>query len=329
MFLISNRAATVGVTIAACALLLNTSCSQSRHAPDEKYVLVATNTKLAYWQAAAKGLADSAARLGAKADMVGPETYSPSEQRDAFRKAVAGKPSGIMISAADPQLLNEDINSAIASGIPVITMDSDAPASKRLLFVGTDNYQAGVMGGRTLVHKLGRKGNVVVFTIPAQTNLIERIRGYHDAIANTEIKVIQTVDIQGNAALAFDKMTELMEKSKQQIDAFVCTEATAGAQVAEVLDRKKQTGKTIIAMDTDDETLKWIEKGAIAATIGQKPYTMAFYGLHVLDDLHHNGPKALDGDFTKLLESPIPAGVDTGSSLIDQSNVSLLRKPGK
>ena len=327
MYLLSNRAA-IGASLAAAALLLTTSCSQSRHAPDEKYVLVTTNTKLLYWQAAAKGLSESAARLGVKADMVGPETYSPTEQRDAFRKAVASKPSGIMISAADPQLLNDDINSAIASGIPVITMDSDAPASKRLMFVGTNNYQAGVVGGRTLVQKLGRKGNVVVFTIPAQGNLIERLRGYHDAIANTDIKIVQTVDIQGNAALAFDKMTELMEKSKLQIDAFVCTEATAGAQVAEVLDRKKQTGKTIIAMDTDDETLKWIEKGAIAATIGQKPYTMAFYGLHVLDDLHHNVPKPLDGDWVKALESPVPAAVDTGSSLIDQSNVGLLRKPG-
>lgn len=328
MSLFSNHAAT-GAALAATTLLLTSSCSQSRHAPEERYVLVATNTKLAYWQAAAKGLSEAAARLGIKAEMVGPETYSPSEEHDAFRKAVAAKPSGIMVSVADPQLLTDDINSAIAAGIPVITMDSDAPASKRLFFVGTNNYQAGVMGGHTLVQKLGRKGNVIVFTIPAQSNLTERIRGYHDAIANTDIKIVRTVDMKGDAALAFDEMTELIEKSKVQVDAFVCTEATAAAQVAEVLDRKKLTGKTIIAMDTDDETLKWIEKGAIAATIGQKPYTMAYYGLHLLDDLHHAGPKTLDGDWTRSLESQVPAGVDTGSSLIDQSNVGLLRKPGK
>jgi len=43
-----------------------------------------------------------------------------------------------------------------------------------------------------------------------------------------------------------------------------------------------------MAMDTDPETLDWIQKGMIAGTIAQKPYTMAFVGLQMLDGLHHN-----------------------------------------
>jgi ABC-type sugar transport system substrate-binding protein len=47
------------------------------------------------------------------------------------------------------------------------------------------------------------------------------------------------------------------------------------------------TGKvTIMAMDTDQRTLNWIQQGLIAATIAQKPYTMAYFGAKVLDDLH-------------------------------------------
>lgn len=41
-------------------------------------------------------------------------------------------------------------------------------------------------------------------------------------------------------------------------------------------------------MDDNPETLDWIKRGVISATIGQKPYTMSFYGLKLLDDLHHN-----------------------------------------
>ena len=327
MYLTRRQAAWSAAPIVA--VLFTCSCSQSRHTPEEKYYLVASNTKLPYWQAAAEGLSSAASKLGVRAEFTGPGTYDPKEQREAFRRAVAAKPTGIMLSAADPAMMTDEINSAIAAGIPVITMDSDAPASKRLFFVGTNNYQAGVMGGRRLVEKLGRKGNVVVFTFPAQANLIDRLHGYQDAIANTDIKIVQVVDIHGDANLAFDKTAELIEKPGQKIDAFVCIVSTAGADVAEVLDRKKVTGKTIIAMDTNEETLKWIEKGTIAATISQKPYTMAFYGLHLLDDLHHNKPQPLDGDWTKALESQVPAGVDTGSSLIDASNVGLIRKPGK
>ena len=44
----------------------------------------------------------------------------------------------------------------------------------------------------------------------------------------------------------------------------------------------------IVAFDDDPETLDWIDRGAIAATIAQKPYVMSYYGLKFLDDLHHN-----------------------------------------
>ena len=309
-------------------VLAGSACTGSRHAPEERFFLIGSNRKVAYWQEAGKGLTAAANEMRVRADFAGPDTYDPKEQRDAFRRAVAQKPSGIMLSAADPELMKDEINSAIAAGIPVITMDSDAPGSNRLFFIGTNNYQAGFTGGRLLVQKLGRKGNVVALTIPAQSNLRERIRGYQDAIANTDIKIVQTVDVQGNPAVAFDKTMEIMEKSSVTPDAFVCMESTSCSEVAEVLGRRKVTGKLIIAMDTNEETLNWIEKGVIAATIGQKPFTMAYYGLHLLDDLFHNKPQPLDGHWVQELEAKVPSAVDTGSSLIDSSNLSLIRKPG-
>ena len=59
------------------------------------------------------------------------------------------------------------------------------------------------------------------------------------------------------------------------------------------------TGKIVIAMDTDQETLDWIQKGVIAATIAQKPYTMAFVGMQMLDNLYHHKPSSLDADWSK------------------------------
>jgi len=54
-----------------------------------------------------------------------------------------------------------------------------------------------------------------------------------------------------------------------------------------------------MAMDTDPDTLDWIQKGVIVATIAQKPYTMAMVGLRMLDDLHHNRPPRLDAQWSK------------------------------
>jgi ribose transport system substrate-binding protein len=91
--------------------------------------------------------------------------------------------------------------------------------------------------------------------------------------------------------------------------------------VANVLNSYHVTGKVVMAMDTDPETLDLIQKGGIAATIAQKPYTMAFVGLQMLDNLYHHKPASLDADWSKDSFAPIPSFVDTGSALIDKSNV--------
>src|SRR5205807_4992391 len=54
----------------------------------------------------------------------------------------------------------------------------------------------------------------------------------------------------------------------------------------------------------------------------QKPYTMAFVGLQMLDNLYHHKPASLDRDWSKDSYAPIPSFVDTGSDLIDKSNVA-------
>ena len=158
--------------------------------------------------------------------------------------------------------------------------------------------------------------------MPDQSNLQDRLRGYKDALAKTpDIKITRVVDIQGDPRIAFDTTTQIIGKERDKVDAFVCLEAQSGKEVAGVLNSYHVTGKVVMAMDTDQETLDWIQKGVIAATIAQKPYTMAFVGMQMLDNLYHHKPSSLDKDWSKDSFAPIPSFVDTGSALIDKSNV--------
>jgi ribose transport system substrate-binding protein len=300
------------------------------HDSDEYYVFISANLDVPYWKTAGTGFTRAAAQMKLRSDFEGPQNYDINAEKAALDHAVQQKVSGILLSVADAKVLNESINQAIAAGIPVITIDSDAPASKRLFFIGTNNYQVGLTGGQRLAQELRGKGNVVVFTMPAQPNLQDRLRGYKDALARTpDIKVTRIVDIQGDPRIAFDTTTEIVGKEKDKVDAFVCLEAQSGKEIASVLSSYHVTGKTVLAMDTDQETLDWIKKGVIAATIAQKPYTMAFVGLQMLDNLHHHRPPTLDEDWSKDSYAPIPAFVDTGSDLIDKTNVDAFLQAGK
>jgi ribose transport system substrate-binding protein len=309
--------------------LLLLSCG-SAHDSDEYFVLVSANLQVPYWKTAGTGFANAAGQFKVRSDFTGPQTYDPKAERDAVDQAVQKKATGILLGVTDPALLKDSIDKAVAAGIPVITMDSDAPTSKRLFFIGTNNYQAGFTGGLRLAQELKGKGNVVVFSMPDQSNLQERLRGYKEALARTpDIKITRVVDIQGDPRIAFDTTTQIIGKERDKVDAFVCLEAQSGKEVAGVLDSYHVSGKPVIAMDTDQETLDWIKKGIIAATISQKPYTMAFVGMQMLDNLYHHKPSSLEVDWAKDGYAPIPTFVDTGSALIDKTNVDSFIQAGK
>src|SRR5581483_2069089 len=275
-----------------------------------------------YWQTAKAGFSQAASELKVRSEFAGPDNYDPKAEQEAFDRALQQKPTGILISATDPQLLRDEINKGIAAGVPVLTIDSDAPDSKRLFFIGTNNHEAGVTGGQRLATELHGKGSVVVFTMPDQPNLKERLQGYRDALESSpQIKITRIVDIKGDPRIAFDTATEILGKERDKVNAFVCLEALAGNEVATVLANNNVKDKVLIAMDTDPDTLEWIRRGVIAATISQKPYSMAYVGLMMLDHLYHHKLGSLDRDWSRDSFAAIPSFVDTGSALIDKSNL--------
>jgi len=308
--------------------LLLTGCGGGgpSHQQAEKYYLVCANSKIPYWQEAGAGLVKAAKELNVQAELVGPDTYDAAAEKAEFQKAVAKKPAGILVSPGNPEMMRAEIDAAIAAGIPVITIDSDAPQSQRLFFVGTNNFQAGQMGGKLLVKMLNGKGNVVFFTIAGQKNLEERLNGYEAALESAPgVKAAEVFDMKGDARMAFDKATELIEK-KAAVDAFVSLESLSGSEIAEVLERNKVEGKLILAMDTASKTLEWIEKGRISATIMQKPFTMGYYGLRALAEIALNKQAGLTGKFATDPKSPFPVFIDTGTMLVDSSNLSEVKK---
>ena len=311
------------------ALLLTvgmfSSCQKPFHQETERYVFVTSNTSLPYWQEAKAGFMDAARGIGVKAEFTGPDTYSPQDELEAFQKAVEKHPSGIAVSPAKPEIFKDAIDAAVKSGIPVICVDSDAPESRRLLFIGTDNYQAGLISGKRMGELVHGQGQVVVITIPGQLNLDERVRGITEAFKQYPgIKISRTLDDKGDPRSANDQISALID-AKEKIDGIVCVEASGGPGAAEALHRLNLDGKIpIVAMDKTPETLDFIAQGVIAATVSQKPYTMAFYGLRFLDDLHHNIVHEFN-DWQTAPASPLPTRVDTGTAVIDANNLAAFR----
>jgi len=313
----------LGVLAISPLLLLLTNCS--RHSNSEVYYLIATNMSLNYWKTAVAGFNAAGARYHVTVRTAGPDNYDAAAELQELNRVVAAKPAGILISVADEALLKPGIDAAINGGIPVLTIDSDAPSSRRLFFIGTNNLAAGRLGGQRIVEKLGGRGNVVFFSMPGQPNLDERLAGFKDVFAtHPDIKIIDVVNIKGDARNAFDNTQQyLTQTGIARVAAFVCLEASSGKVVADAVRRQKVTDRTVVAWDVEQDTLAEIKDGTIEATIAQKPFTMGFAGLKELDEIFHNKPKSLTKDYSVDAFSEYPVFIDTGTALVDKANVDV------
>jgi ribose transport system substrate-binding protein len=315
----------LGVSIGLLSIASG-GCGKPYHQQDEHYVLVAANTSLPYWQEASAGLTDIGKQMGVKVEIVGPGGFSPNEELAAFQQAVAQHPSGILVSVSDPKLFNDPIEHAILQAIPVICIDADAPDSKRVLFIGTDNFHAGQDSGKRMANLLGGQGRVVIMALAGQLNSEERVRGVNEALKKYPgVQVVQTIDDKSDERVAADAISALLAK-KEKIDGIIGLEASAGEGAADALHRLDMTEKIkIVAFDKDPETLDEIEKKWITATVVQKPYVMAFYGVRFLDDLHHNAVHDFK-DWATAPTAPLPTFVDTGTAVVDATNLAAFRK---
>ncbi|HUA92310.1 MAG TPA: substrate-binding domain-containing protein [Terracidiphilus sp.] len=312
------------LVVLALAVGLTSGCG-ARHSDKEVYYLVASNLALPYWQTAVAGFKHAATQYGVTARVAGPDGHDPQAELAALQSAVAAKPAGILISVADASVLQPEINAAIAAGIPVVTMDSDASGSRRLFFIGTNNLEAGRLGGQRVIAKLGGKGNVVFFTLGGQANTDERLKGFKDVFSTRPgINIVEVVDIKGDPRVAFDRTQQFMAQTgPKKIDAFICLDSASGKMVADAVKRTGATDRLLMAWDASQDTLDGIKAGTIDSTIVQKPYSMAYVGLKALDEIYHSPPKDLSKDYSADSFAPYPVFVDTGTTLVDKSNVGV------
>jgi ribose transport system substrate-binding protein len=315
---------TAALAMVALGLTFMSGC-EGRHSTKEVFYLISVNQALPYWQSAAAGFKKAGAEYKVTARVVGPDGHDPQAELTELNNAVAAKAGGILISVADAAVLKPGIDAAVAAGIPVITIDSDAADSHRLYFIGTNNLEAGRLGGQRVAQKLNGKGNVVVYTLAGQPNTEERLKGLKDVFSShPDIKIVDVVDIKADPKTAFDKTQQYLALTgAKKIDAFVCLDSASGKPVSDAAARATGAAPLVVAWDVSPDTLAAIKTGAIDSTVVQKPYTMGYVGLKALDQIFHDSPVQYGKDFSTDPFSPYASFVDTGTSLVDKSNVDV------
>jgi len=141
-----------------------------------------------FFEAAHSGANDAAKELGAKygitikIDWRTPNEEDAQKQAEAIEQLLLAGVDGIIVSASDANKLNDSINKAAGRGVPVVTFSGDAPASKRFVSLGIDDFKCGEQTFEELAKLLKGKGVVAAIDgNPNAANLQQRAAGFRAA----------------------------------------------------------------------------------------------------------------------------------------------------
>lgn len=319
-----------GAVVALCALVVVGGCSR----PQEQavvqtqsaggggtYYLLVVGSSGPYWIDLRKGAEERAKQVGAKVVFTGPAEVDPLKQVTMLEEIIAKKPAGILISPIDAATLQRPIDQAMAAGIPVVTVDNDSPRSKRLCYIGTENYRAGLVVGELLARELGGKGSVGISMLAGAWNIEERARGVKDALRKFPgIKIAGYCNDKGDPSESA-KAAAAMMSAHPDITGIAALAGEGGAGAARAVIEAGRKGRVrIVCFDRNDNMLPYIKDGTIAASVAQKTYVMGWQAVTVLDGLARDQIKHLP-DWRKAQAPPVPAMVDTGVMVITRENV--------
>ncbi|MBT7851973.1 MAG: substrate-binding domain-containing protein [Opitutae bacterium] len=282
---------------------------------DKLRLAFVTNQIADFWNIARSGCLDAQRDLGVDVVVKMPPQASVVKQKQIVEDLIAEGIDGIAISPLDADNQTAWLNE-IAAQVPLITHDSDAPESKRRVYLGMDNYKAGRMCGELVKKALPNGGGVMLFVGRlGQDNAKQRRQGVidelfdrpvpesHDKIAHDPVEGVLDGGKYKILGTAVDKFS-LARARQMATDAIVAhpdMKAMVGLfeyNLPACYQALKQAGKLgkikLVGFDENDVTLQGIKKGFVTGTIVQNPYQYGYQSVKVLKDIIE-GKDNLDG----------------------------------
>jgi ribose transport system substrate-binding protein len=315
-----NRILTAMIT--TCALFLAACSTPNKETannatPREIKLAFVTNNSSDFWTIARRGVEKADAELAdVSAEFRITSDGTAAEQKRIIDDLMTKGVGGIAISPIDPENETPLIND-VAKKALVFTQDSDAPASDRACYVGTNNVDAGRQAGQLIKEVLPTGGKIMLFVGKLDArNAQERIQGIKEVLNGSNIEIIDVRTDDADDVRAKSNAADTLVRHPD-IKALVGLWSYNGPAILNAVKEARKVGQVkIVAFDEADETLAGIQDGAIYATVVQQPYEFGYQAIKLM-------AQAIKGD-----RSVIPASkqIIIPTLVVNKSNVADFTK---
>jgi ribose transport system substrate-binding protein len=294
---------------------------------DEEYVWLSANANLPLFTAHDHpALRLVGQELGVKVQVAGPNSIDIPSLVAAIEQTVARRPAGIMVVGWDPSALVPPINNAVESGVPVVCVDADVPASERLAFIGTDWHELGIRQGEAMVKALaGRRGKVALLGLIEQAIDQQAFAGFRSVIEKVGLTAMEPQQDKGNQAEA-TRVAAAIIQANPDLVGMAGFDSESGPGMGQAIKESGKAGHIVATcVDAEEQHLRLVKEGVLTAAIGQKRELFTYMGVKALFELRHSKLRFTADDKAAGV-TPIPVNYNTGTYTVTRDNVDLFLK---
>ncbi|MGH7952705.1 MAG: sugar-binding protein [Limisphaerales bacterium] len=279
-----------------CGQKHNQTAGNSGGAAKKLKLAFVSNNAANFWTIARSGCEAAAKELGdVDLDFRITSSGGSAEQRTILDDLVAKGTDGIAVSVDDPDNQTEFLNKIAAQTLLICT-DSDAPASKRVCYIGTDNVAAGVEAGKLIKQALPNGGKIMLFVghTDAQ-NAKERYDGIKKELAGSNVQIIDIRTDDTDAVRAQKNAEDTLVKYPD----IACLVGLWNYNGPAILNAVRAAGKIgtvkIVCFDDEEDTISGVASGGIFGTVVQNPYEFGRQAITRMDKYLHGDKSQLSG----------------------------------
>lgn len=271
--------AVLAICFAVLLLLFVYGSSRAQRTPERiEIILKARQNPPDFWRVVEQGIMVAAEEFGIQCNVT-----APTSERDVdtqirlMEEAIARKPDAIILAAGDYDRLVPVCKEAVGKGVALVTLDSDVNYEGRKCFVATDNYEIGKKLAALVDEAVGPGGKFGVMAhVKTTTTAVERRDGLLENVGGADGRLVALDYCEGSEEISQER-AEKMLREYPEIECMVGLNESSSLGVTYAIQELGKEGEiSMIACDSSQKQIEFMEHGIIQAFVVQNPFNMGY-----------------------------------------------------
>jgi simple sugar transport system substrate-binding protein len=234
-----------------------------------------------FWSPVKKGVETAKDDLGVHVRYRSPKKFDVRAMRRLVDSAVAAKPDGLALSIPDASVLGPPIKKAVEAGIPVVSLNSGAGASRRLgaiAHVGQADRAAGVAAGERMKAR-GVTRALCVNHEAGNAALDQRCAGFADGLGGrAEVLAVDSTD-----PISARRRVNAALKRRPDVNGILTLGPPGADPTIAGLEETRKLGRIRLAtFDLSDSVLERLRAGDLLFAVDQQQYLQGYLPVQIL-----------------------------------------------